>query len=81
MWRKASAVAISKRVLGNNEQIRELGRELGVPVAEGEALSSPDYLVDDCHFNPEGEAMFAGEILKQLEPLLPRAAAPPTVEL
>ena len=72
--------AITLRVLGNNEEIRELGRELGVPVAEGEALSSPEYLVDDCHFTPEGEAMFAGEILKKLEPLLPRAAAPLTVE-
>jgi len=68
--------AITLRVLGNNEEIRRLGRELEVPVAEGESLSSPEFLVDDCHFNPAGESMFAREILKQLEPLLPRAAAP-----
>ena len=72
--------AITLRVLGNNDEIRRLGQELGVPVAEGEALSSLEFLVDDCHFNPEGEAMFAEEILKQLEPLLPRAAAPNAID-
>lgn len=43
----------------NNEIVRRLSRELEVPLIEGNSLSRPGLLTDDCHFNQAGEREFA----------------------
>jgi len=62
--------AVMTRVHANNDAVRTLGRELGIPVIEGASLSSSDFLFDDCHYNATGHRRLAAALLPALERVL-----------
>ena len=70
--RDAYVDAIALRVRANNAMVRDLARELGVPLIDLESLSREELLHDDCHFNEEGERE-AGRMMRDV--LAPRLRA------
>ena len=63
--------ALERVMLRNNAAIEAVATELGIPLVDAAAvLSSPEQLIDDCHFNPEGERAFAELVFERLLPLL-----------
>lgn len=62
---------ISNWVVGNNEITRMVARKWGVALVDANTtLSRPEFLVDDCHFNPTGEQAFADLILDAIKSIL-----------
>ena len=62
----------------NNEIVRRLSRELEVPLIEGNSLSRPELLTDDCHFNEAGEREFARLVSDMIVSLANSSAAQET---
>lgn len=63
--------AIAEEVARNNAIVRAVARDSNVTLVNAETLAGrPDLLVDDCHFNPEGEAAFADLLLNAIYPLV-----------
>jgi lysophospholipase L1-like esterase len=52
-----------------NEEVRALGRELGVPVADiaRDLPADPTVTFDDLHFTPEGDRLRAEIFLRTME--------------
>jgi lysophospholipase L1-like esterase len=62
---------ISNWVAGNNEITRTVARKWRVALVDANAtLSQPEFLVDDCHFNPRGEQAFADLILDAIKSIM-----------
>jgi len=63
-----------RQVEANNAVVREVGRELQVPVAETAAMAAhPELFEDDCHVNAAGHRTRAEAVYAVLAPLLPHA--------
>lgn len=61
---------IAKQAETNNGLIRTIAGELKVPLVDPAlSLSRPDLLVDDCHFNGQGEKAYADLMFKAITPL------------
>jgi lysophospholipase L1-like esterase len=58
--------AIANRVGRNNEIVRSVAKELNAGLVEGASLTRTDLLQDDCHFNAQGEAVFADLMLEAI---------------
>ena len=53
----------------NNQFAQQLAEKKGLPFVDTKDLSTAEFLVDDCHFLPEGEMLFAeraGEAIKTI---------------
>jgi lysophospholipase L1-like esterase len=60
--------ALQMQVEENNASVREVGRQLGVPVAETAVLAqNPEWMTDDCHCNRQGHQRRAQILLQILE--------------
>ena len=54
----------------NNDLIRTIAGELNVPLVDpASSLSRQDLMVDDCHFNKQGEDAYADLMFKAITPL------------
>lgn len=63
--------ALARVMQRNNAVIVSVAAEQRVPLVDAaSALSTSEWLIDDCHFNPAGERAFAGLVLEKLLPLL-----------
>jgi lysophospholipase L1-like esterase len=60
---------IAKQAETNNDLIRTIAGELNVPLVDPAlSLSREDLLVDDCHFNKQGEKAYADLMFKAMAP-------------
>ncbi len=55
-------------VARNNHLAQEIADKFSIPWVDPSELSSPQYLYDDCHFRPEGEAAFAVLLANTIDP-------------
>lgn len=62
--------AIATQAGTNNDMIRTIAGELKVPLVDPAlSLNQPNLLVDDCHFNKQGEEAYADLMFKTITPL------------
>jgi lysophospholipase L1-like esterase len=62
---------LAAQVARNNDVIRAVGRELGVPVVETAVLArEPDLFIDDCHMKPAGHQRQAELVFATVAKLL-----------
>jgi len=63
--------ALERAMARNNTVIEAVATELRIPLVDAATrLSTPNHLIDDCHFNPDGERAFAELVFERLYPLL-----------
>lgn len=60
-------------VEGNNQITREIAQAHALPFIDGASLSRPEFLIDDCHFIPEGEKQLATLIAAAILPVIDKS--------